>query len=325
MMQQRRGFHRPRWAGWLPGRTPSTTVADLTAVHATGNGEALQDARDRAKNRRNLAVGAVAAILVLTGTGLAINAGTGKQDAEQQRDSVAQQRDGAVAQINTLSDQILAECASGRLTGPICPQAAAAKAEPVPGPLPTAAELAAAVSTYLRDNPPPAGRAPTPSEVTAAVAAYLQDNPPQPGRAPTMAEVAAAVQTYYTANPPPAGEPGAPGVAGPGPTTTEIAAAVAAYLKDNPPAAGPKGDTGGPGPAGPTGPAGAAGPAGPAGADGATGPPGVGVATVTGPERGDTGRCIIVFTLTNGDQRPVTVPEEFCGTPPAAPEPTRGG
>lgn len=256
-------------------------------------GEERLDERDRAKNRRNLVVGGAAAALVLAGSGLAVVAGAGKQDAEDQRDQAA-------GQVVSLAQQIQAECRAGRLRGPICENAARAKNDPVPGPQdepvtpepPTAEAVAAAVASYLTANPPPAGPGPTRAQITAAVTAELLANPPPAGRPPTETEIASAVADYLAANPPPSGEPGRP------PTSGEIAAAVAAYLEENPPERGPQGE---PGDAG------------------APGAPGVGVADVAGPARNGDGVCQVVFVLTDGSRRPITVPDEFCGPTPTPP------
>ncbi len=89
--------------------------------------------------------------------------------------------------------------------------------------------------------PGPAGPGPTDAQVAAAVASYLRANPPASGRAPTDAEISAAVAAWLTANPPSAGPrgetgpQGEQGPAGPGPTDEQIAAAVAAWLAANPP------------------------------------------------------------------------------------------
>lgn len=137
-----------------------------------------------------------------------------------------------------LSDQILAECRVGRSTGPICAAAAGAKAEPIPLPGLSSAELTEAVADYLRANPPAAGRVPSNAEVTSAVANYLRANPPRPGRAPTPGEIAAAVAVYYAANPPAPGRDGDDGEPGRAPTVDEISAAVTTYLRANPPPPG---------------------------------------------------------------------------------------
>lgn len=57
----------------------------------------------------------------------------------------------------------------------------------------------------------PAGRTPTQAEVSAAVTAYLRENPPPRGRAPSMAEIITAVSGYLQQNPPAAGDAGAKG------------------------------------------------------------------------------------------------------------------
>lgn len=63
------------------------------------------------------------------------------------------------------------------------------------------------------------GREPTKAEISAAVSAYLRENPPPRGRPPTMQEIMTAVAGYLAKNPPPAGEKGEKGERGePGPT-----------------------------------------------------------------------------------------------------------
>lgn len=136
----------------------------------------------------------------------------------------------------SLAGEILAECTTGELTGPVCDRADDVARDPVPPPAPASAtdgltvgEVEAIVAAYLTEHPPPAGRGPTPEEVAAAVAAYLTENPPDPGRPPTPDEVAGAVALWFAANPTPAGEPGRP------PTAEEIDAAVARWFADHPP------------------------------------------------------------------------------------------
>lgn len=298
MTLRRRGSHRrPLF------RRPARTAAALAATRPTGDGQTLLARQDKAKGRRNVIVGTAAVILVLIGTLIGVLTAGTKQDAEQQRDSATAERDGAAAQVVSLADQIQAECRARRLAGPICVDAAVAKAEPIPTPMPSSAELTAAVADYLQANPPPPGRAPTSAEITAAVADYLNDNPPRPGRPPTSGEIAAAVQVYYQANPPPAGPQGDPGRA---PTSGEIADAVAAYLRENPPPKGDKGDRG---------------ERGEPGTNGTNGTNGVGVRDVSDPSRAANGACVVTFTLTDNSTRDITVPAEFCGPPPST-EPT---
>lgn len=239
MILRQRGSHRPRLLAWLPGRTPTTNVATLAERGLGGNGDALLDAQDRRKNRRNLLAGGAAVLLIGMVTATTIYATNSKEDIEQDKQVVAEQRDTEAAKKESLASQILAECAARRLTGVICPNAAAAKADPpVSGGVtvePSSEALAAAVSDYLAANPPPAGPGPTQAQIAAAVTAALLANPPAPGRAPTADEIGDAVADYLATNPPAAGDPGRP------PTTAEIADAVEAYLQDNPP---PKGDRG---------------------------------------------------------------------------------
>lgn len=306
MVPRRRGSHRPpatiAWLRslWPWAKTPPPAVPAATLLAPTLSGDELLAATDRRKNRRNAAIGAAAALLVLSGGGLIARAGGDAQDAEAERDSAA-------GQVVSLSDQILAECRTGELTGPICPNAARAKADPVPDartPEPPSTDaIAAAVAGYLESNPPPAGPGPTREQITAAVVAELAANPPEPGRPPTDGEIAAAVARFLESNPPPAGDPGRP------PTTGEIAAAVAAYLQENPPPRGPKGD------------------AGTNGTDGADGAQGVGVTDVSGPGRNPSGSCVVTFTLTDpatGATRTdsIPVPDSFCGSPPTTETPS---
>lgn len=98
----------------------------------------------------------------------------------------------------------------------------------LPDMRPTAAQLGAAIGTYLAANPiTPAG--PTPTQIAAALAGYFATSPPPSGP------------------PGPSGEPGAPGAKGekgePGrpPTAEEIQVALASYLSENPNALCPKG------------------------------------------------------------------------------------
>lgn len=185
-------------------------------------------------------VAALAVGWLLTGT--ASTAVGDKTAAETQRDATRQQ-------AGTLADQVTQACAAGGSTAEelnrvgACQQARQVKIDPTPipgprGPGPTAAEIQAAVASYLVANPPPAGRAPTAAEVSAAVAQYLAAHPPEPGRPPTAAEIASAVATYFAANPPRDGEKGRP------PTAEEIQAAVNTYLAAHPPAQGPAGPAG---------------------------------------------------------------------------------
>lgn len=112
-----------------------------------------------------------------------------------------------------------------------------------PGPPPTDEAVYAAVESYFLEHPVEDGRTPSAAEVAAAVSAYLTENPPEPGEPgppPSAEQVAAAVEAYLTANPPAPGEPGedgedgAQGPPGPGPAPEDIAAAVQAYIEEHP-------------------------------------------------------------------------------------------
>ncbi|BBG01537.1 hypothetical protein PSA01_23500 [Pseudonocardia saturnea] len=282
MILRRRGSHRRR----LIPPTDVTDTATLAAVNP-GKGPAYKKVKDRVKTRNVIIVGVLAGVLAMLVTINALTSGADKQTAVAEKQAVEQQRDEAVAEKLTLADQITAECQAGRLTGPVCPAAEAAKTR-TPTPLPDTAALTAAVRDYLTVNPPPAGRAPTTQEVAAAVTTFLAANPPAPGRPPTSTEIEAAVRLYYTANPPAPGrdgQDGARGDAGRPPTSEEISTAVAAYLQANPPPAGRVGD------------------------------PGVGVRTIGDPSRADDGTCQIRFELTDNTVRPIVVPDDFCGGP----------
>lgn len=208
MILRRPGSHRRRL--WRTGKQPTPT-SKLAAANPIG-GEALLAARDRVKNRRNIAAGTIAALLVIAVAWGAVAAGSGKEDAEAQRDS-------AVGQVVSLADQIQDECAAGRLAGPICSDAARAKADPVPGPRGPAGDEGPAG--------PPGPPGPRGSD----------GDPGPPG---------------LTGPPGPQGDPGeagtdgAPGADGsPGDSITGPTGP-----------AGPPGPVGPPGPAGPSGPAG---------------------------------------------------------------------
>lgn len=248
--------------------------------------------------RRPIATRSRGLIVALAGSAVVVLAWLGVA-AQDDKQTAELQRDGAVAEKQSLAAQIRAECASGDLTGLICVRASEIATEPVPGPRgepgrpPTPEEIQAAVDAYLVENPPPAGRPPTAGEVAAAVSEYLIENPPQPGRPPTAEEIAAAVGTYYAANPPPAGPAGQPGRP---PTAEEIRAAVDAYLAEHPP------------------------PAGPVGPMGNQGAQGTGVESVRLEDREDA--CVLVFVLRNPatgttSERDVAVADAVCdGFPP---------
>lgn len=92
--------------------------------------------------------------------------------------------------------------------------------EPVPGPRgpgPTVAQVRAAVTDYLADNPPEPGRPPTDAEIDAAVAGFCADGACQgvageagqdgsdgvdgeAGRPPTSDEIVAAVTAFCAAS-----------------------------------------------------------------------------------------------------------------------------
>ena len=111
---------------WRTGKPPTPT-SKLAATNPAQGGEALLAARDRIKNRRNIAAGGAAGLLAIVIAWGAVVATTEKTDVEAQRDSATQQ-------VVSLADQIQAECSTGRLTGLICANAARAKVDPVPGP-----------------------------------------------------------------------------------------------------------------------------------------------------------------------------------------------
>lgn len=162
------------------------------------------------------------------------------------------ERDAAVVQAAGVADPVVELCGGADVTAReldaqgVCDAAEQVQATPVPATVVaeqlTEAELAAivrpiaaaAVDTYVQQNPAPPGRTPTPDElrslivpiVTEVVAAYLVNNPPEPGRdgrdgvdgqTPTADElralivpivteiVDAALDDYAAANPPPTG------------------------------------------------------------------------------------------------------------------------
>lgn len=298
MILRRRGSHRQPFRPLLNALTkpnPKPTTAD-----------ALLDAQDRRKDIRTLLVGGLAAVLALAGGFTAVQAGGEAQSAKETASAATEQK-------ISLAEQILTECKAGKLTGTICPNAARAKADPVPGnsaPAPPGTEeIAAAVADYLAAHPPPPPPGPSAEQIATAVGAELAANPPAPGRAPTEAEIAAAVAGYLAENPPADGADGTNGAPGRPPTVEEVAAAVAAYLAANPPPRGPDGTPGRDG------------------ADGARGAPGtqgIGVTGVTGPARNEAGACVITFVLTdpaNGatSNAPVVVPGNLCGSPSGVP------
>lgn len=217
MILRRPGSHRRKL--WPTGKQPTPT-SKLAAANPIG-GEALLAARDRVKNRRNIIAGTIAGILAVAVVWGAVAAGSGKEDAEAQRDS-------AVGQVVSLADQIQDECAAGRLAGPICSDAARAKADPVPGPR------------------GPEGVAGPPGRAGPAGVAGADGDPGPPGlTGPPGPEGPEG----------PPGDPGSDGVPGspgaPGDSVT-----------------GPAGPAGPPGPVGPAGEPGPAGPPGAAGTSG---------------------------------------------------------
>lgn len=86
----------------------------------------------------------------------------------------------------------------------------------------TQAQVAAAVSAYLRAHPPPRGRPPTMAELLTAVTGYLQEHPPAAGPS------GAAGQDGTN------GRDGVDGKDGPPPTAEQIRAAVEEYLAAHP-------------------------------------------------------------------------------------------
>lgn len=105
--------------------------------------------------------------------------------------------------------QVLVDAAVAQVLASLPPEQSAA---------PTAAQLAAAVANYLRENPiTPIG--PSPAQIAEAVAAYLEANPPGDGEDGEDGEDGADGKD---------GEPGPP------PTAEEIQAAFVAYLQTNP-------------------------------------------------------------------------------------------
>lgn len=100
---------------------------------------------------------------------------------------------------------------------------------------PTAAQIRAAVTSYLTANPPAPGRPPTKNEIDLAVAAYLSDNPPPAGPSGTNGANGANGAD---------GQDGQPGAPGPGPTDEQVLEAVSAYCASNDGCRGTKGADG---------------------------------------------------------------------------------
>lgn len=167
----------------------------------------------------------------------------GATEVKRQGDRLDEQSEVVDVLAQALSDEQSA--AEARGDEPVAPDAEDLIDDPdyegvpgPPGPGPSDAQVYAAVSDYLRDNPvTPEG--PSEAEIVAAVANYLVEFPP----GPTPEQVSAAVAAYVTANPPTDGKDGADGAPGPAgaqgdpgraPTAEEIATAVQAYMQAHP-------------------------------------------------------------------------------------------
>ncbi|GAA3957709.1 hypothetical protein GCM10023085_45270 [Actinomadura viridis] len=103
-----------------------------------------------------------------------------------------------------------------------------------PGRAPTQAEIAAAVTRYLRDHPPPQGRAPTMAEIIAAVAGYLREHPPAAGPTGPIGPSGPAGPSGAPGKDGQDGAAGRDGEPGPPPTEAQIRAAVQEYLSTHP-------------------------------------------------------------------------------------------
>lgn len=268
---------------WRTGKSKPTPTSKLAATNPEQGGEALLAARDRIKNRRNIAAGGIAAVLAVVIAYGATVTGNSKDDAEAQRDSATQQ-------VVSLADQIQAECAVGRLAGPICSNAARAKVDPTPGPRGPAGDIGASGPAGMPGEP---GRGGGPG-LTGPPGPEGDDGTPGSSGAPGSDGAA--------------GSDGPPGAAGnDGDTITGPQGPTGP--------AGPAGPQGPAGPAGPVGPAGPAGPAGSGGPDGGTGTPGSPPAAWTFT---DTTGTTYTCTRSNTDD---TAPTYSCA-PPAAEEGT---
>lgn len=216
--------------------------------------EETLELRVKKRQRRTLVVVALACVLITAlGTWLvteAVDRGTAVQEQ-----TVAKE----VAQDNAETNAAAADrlCNQVRKLGRTCvvnpadlpPDAAPEKGEPgVAGPPPSDVAVLRAVENYFIRSPVTV----RPADIAAAVTNYLRDHPPARGPRglpPSPGQVADAVRAYLTVNPPPTGPPGPPGADGSGgppgpegpqgepgrpPTADEISAAVSAYMEAHP-------------------------------------------------------------------------------------------
>lgn len=167
--------------------------------------------------RRNAGVVALSVVFIVLAVFVVSAVNDLKRDNQALRqDSQSLRRDGLA-----LADQVRGLGATPVVT----PQPGATGATGATGKRgvgPTQAQVAAAVSEYLRAHPPPRGRAPTMAELLTAVTGYLQEHPPAAGPS------GAAGQDGTN------GRDGVDGKDGPPPTAEQIRAAVEEYLAAHP-------------------------------------------------------------------------------------------
>src|SRR5206468_8910759 len=140
---------------------------------------------DRMRNRKGL-LALLIAFFALMAAGYAvwgqIAATSEKQAAQQQAKDVADPVAALCASDPTIYAKLSAD--SKARWDAACSKAAEVQQSPTPTPQvvgPSAAEIAAAVDTWLRAHPPASGQNVTPAMVATAVAEFLTANPPQPG------------------------------------------------------------------------------------------------------------------------------------------------
>lgn len=179
--------------------------------------------------RRN--IGVVVFVVVFLGVSLyTLDAVRDLGDRFRRADALAQVR---AEQARTLADQVRQLGGVPKVSPPPAPIPAQSGApgktgaSGAPGRAPTQAEVSAAVSVYLKDNPPPEGRAPTMAEIITAVSGYLQEHPPAAGPAGPAGEKG---DKGDQGDPGATGPQGDRGEQGPPPTDEQIRAAVAAYF-----------------------------------------------------------------------------------------------
>lgn len=173
----------------------------------------------------------------------------------------------------------------------------------------TDAQIAQAVSQYLREHP-----AVSAWEVATAVADYLTKNPPKPGRPPTPEEIQRYIYQYLADNP-----QQFKGKDGQNATDAQIVAAVTAYCSSATPSPCA-------GPAGPVGPKGDKGDPGDPGTPGTPGDPGRqgrGVVDVRFEFSGDA--CQVIVTYDDGTSTTRLAGQSACAPPDPTVPPEPGG